>query len=66
VAPNILSKSRIGVAAEPVGVAEATLEVSLPYTKNRNIFDSARALAKFEAIRFLFADMATRVTSSHE
>jgi acyl-CoA dehydrogenase len=62
IAMTILSKSRIGAAAAAVGVAEAALEASLSYVKKRNIFD--RPLSKYEAIRFMLADMATRISAA--
>lgn len=62
IAMTILSKSRIGAAAASVGVAEAALEASLSYANKRKIFD--RPLAKFEAIRFMVADMATRIKAA--
>jgi alkylation response protein AidB-like acyl-CoA dehydrogenase len=62
IAMTILSKSRIGAAAAAVGVAEAALAQALSYSKKRNIFD--RPLAKFEAIRFMLADMATRISAA--
>ncbi|MDA4124258.1 MAG: acyl-CoA dehydrogenase family protein [Thaumarchaeota archaeon] len=62
IAMTILSKSRIGAAAASVGVAEAALEASLSYANKRKIFD--RPLAKFEAIRFMVADMATRISAA--
>lgn len=62
IAMTILGKSRIGTAAAAVGVAEAALEASLSYAKKRKIFD--RPLSKFEAIRFMLADMATRTKAA--
>ena len=62
IAMTILSKSRIGAAAAAVGIAEAALEQALAYSKKRNIFD--RPLSKFEGIRFMLADMATRVSAA--
>ena len=62
IAMTILSKSRIGAAAAAVGISEAALEQSLSYVKKRNIFD--RPLSKFEAIRFMLADMATRIRAA--
>jgi acyl-CoA dehydrogenase len=62
IALTILSKSRIGAAAAAVGVAEAALEASLDYVKKRKIFD--RPLSKYEAIRFMLADMATRIAAA--
>lgn len=62
IAMTILSKSRIGAAAAAVGVAEAALEQALSYAKRRSIFD--RPLAKYEAIRFMLADMATKTEAA--
>ncbi len=62
IAMTILSKSRIGAAAAAVGVAEAALDQALSYAKKRNIFD--RPLSKYEAIRFMIADMATRIEAA--
>jgi hypothetical protein len=62
IAMDILSRSRIGAAAAAVGVAEAALEASIEYSKRRSIF--SRPLAKFEAVRFMLADMATRISAA--
>jgi hypothetical protein len=62
IAMSILSESRIGAAAGAIGVAEAALEQSLSYVRQRKIFN--RPLAKYEAIQFLVADMATRIEAA--
>ena len=62
IAMTILNESRVGAAAAAVGVAEAALEQTLSYVTKRNIFD--RPLSKYEAIRFMIADMATRVKAA--
>lgn len=62
IAMSILAESRIGAAAAAVGVAEAALEQSMSYAKKRTIFD--RPLSKYEAIRFMIADMATRIEAA--
>jgi acyl-CoA dehydrogenase len=62
IALEILSKSRIGAAAAAVGVAEAALGEAMTYVKKRSIFD--KPLAKYEAIRFLLSDMATRTEAA--
>ncbi len=62
IAMTILGESRIGAAAAAVGVAEAALEQSMAYVKKRNIFN--RPLSKYEAIRFMIADMATRISAA--
>ncbi len=62
IAMAVLNQGRIGTAAGAVGIAEAALDASVSYAKKRVIFD--RPLAKFEAIRFLIADMATRISAA--
>ncbi len=62
IAMSILSESRIGAAAAAIGIAEAALAQTLSYVKERKIFN--RPLAKYEAIQFLLADMATRITAA--
>ncbi len=62
IALGILGRSRIGAASAAVGVGEAALEASLAYAAKRSIFD--RPLGKFEAIRFMLADMATRLSAA--
>lgn len=62
IAMAILAESRIGAAVGAVGIAQAALEQSLSYVKKRTIFD--RPLSKYEAIRFMIADMATRVKAA--
>ena len=62
IAVAILSESRIGAAAAAVGIAESALDLSIEYAKKRIIFD--KPLSKFEAIRFMIADMAARVNAA--
>ncbi|MGH9918172.1 MAG: acyl-CoA dehydrogenase family protein, partial [Nitrososphaerales archaeon] len=59
IAMAVLNQGRIGAAAGALGVASAALEASISYSKKRVLFD--RPLEKFEWIRFLMADMATRL-----
>jgi len=62
IAMAVLNQGRIGAAAGAIGVATAALEASISYCKKRVLFD--RPLGKFESIRFLIADMATRIEAS--
>ena len=62
IAMAVLNQGRIGAAAGALGVAEAALEASISYSKKRVLFD--RPLEKFESIRFLIADMATRIEAA--
>jgi alkylation response protein AidB-like acyl-CoA dehydrogenase len=62
IAMTILSESRVGAAAAAIGIAEAALAQTITYAQSRKIFK--RPLAKFEALQFLIADMATRITAA--
>ncbi len=62
IAMAVLNQGRVGAAAGAMGVAAAALEASISYSKKRVLFN--RQLAKMEAIRFLIADMATRIEAA--
>jgi len=59
---NILDGGRIGIAALSVGIAQACLDHSLKYAKERHQF--GKALAEFQAIQWKLADMATEVNAA--
>jgi butyryl-CoA dehydrogenase len=54
-----LQTSRIGFAAHSVGLAQAILDVSLTYSKEREQF--GRPIGKFQATRFKLADMLMEI-----
>jgi alkylation response protein AidB-like acyl-CoA dehydrogenase len=62
IAMAVLNQGRVGAAAGALGVAGAALEASVAYSKKRMLFN--RQLAKLESIRFLIADMATRLEAA--
>jgi acyl-CoA dehydrogenase len=62
IAMAVLNQGRVGAAAAALGIASAALEASTGYSKKRILFD--RPLARMEAIRFLIADMATRIEAA--
>ena len=62
IAMAVLNQGRVGAAAGAIGVAVAALDASISYSKKRILFD--RPLAKMEAMRFLMADMATRIEAA--
>ncbi len=62
IANAILFESRVGAAAAAIGIAEAAFDQTLSYLQSRKIFK--RPLAKFEAMQFLVADMATRIKAA--
>lgn len=57
VAFGSLDNGRIGIAALSVGLAQAALEESINYSKDRTAFGGA--IADLQAIRFKLSDMAT-------
>lgn len=61
-AMKTLDVGRIGVAAQSIGVAQAALDESIKYAKERKQF--GRKIADFQAISFMIADMATRLEAA--
>jgi alkylation response protein AidB-like acyl-CoA dehydrogenase len=57
-----LDGGRIGIAAQALGIAEASLEASLKYAKERKAFD--QFLFEFQAIQFKLADMYTNIEAA--
>lgn len=62
IAMATLNRGRIGAAAGALGVARAALDASISYSQKRVLFK--RTLGKFESIRFLIADMATKIEAA--
>jgi alkylation response protein AidB-like acyl-CoA dehydrogenase len=59
---RILDKGRIGIAAFSLGIAQAALEASLRYARERKQF--GHPIADFQAIQFKVAEMATKVDAA--
>ena len=59
IALALLDTGRIGIASQAVGIAEACLEASVKYAKEREQF--GKPIAAFGAIQEKVANMATRV-----
>ena len=59
---RILDRGRIGIAAFSVGIAQAALEASMKYAKDRKQF--GHAIADFQAVQFKIAEMATGVAAA--
>ena len=62
VALEALDESRITVGAEAVGIAQAALNASINYAKERQQF--GQRIANFQAIQWMLADMATQVEAA--
>ncbi len=62
VAMKTLDGGRIGIAAQAVGIARASLEASLKYAQERKTFGNP--LASYQAIQWKLADMAVEVDAA--
>jgi butyryl-CoA dehydrogenase len=62
IALSTLDGGRIGIASQAVGIAQAALEESIEYSKQRQQF--GRPIAKFQAIQWMIAEMATRIEAA--
>ncbi len=58
-AMNTLNGGRIGIAAQAIGIAEASLEAAIKYSKQRKAF--GKEISNFQAIQFKLSDMAVKV-----
>ena len=61
-AMKALNGSRIAIASQCVGIAQAAYEAAVGYAKQREAF--GQHLADFQAIQWMIADMATAVDAS--
>lgn len=61
-AMNTLNGGRIGIAAQALGIADASLEASIKYSKERKAFGST--ISGFQAIQFKLADMAVKIDAA--
>jgi butyryl-CoA dehydrogenase len=62
IAMKTLDGGRIGIASQAVGIAQACLEESVKYAKERRQF--GKTLSEFQAIQWKIADIGTRVDAS--
>ena len=62
IAMAALDHSRVGIAAQAVGIHQRALELAVGYAKDRVQFD--RPIAEFQAIRFTLAEMATQLEAA--
>jgi alkylation response protein AidB-like acyl-CoA dehydrogenase len=62
VALGILDGGRIGIASQALGIAQACLDASIKYAKERTQF--GRPIANFESIQWKIAEMATRLDAA--
>ena len=61
-AMKTLDTGRMGVAAQSIGVAQGCLDEAIKYANERKQF--GRPIAKFQAIAFMLAEMATKLEAA--
>jgi alkylation response protein AidB-like acyl-CoA dehydrogenase len=59
---TVLDAGRIGIASQALGIADAALEASIAYAKEREAF--GQKIGQFQMIQQKLADMKTRVEAS--
>ncbi len=64
VAMSTLDRSRLGVAAQAVGIAQGATDYAAAYAKERRQF--GKPIASFQGIQFKLADMESRTAASRE
>jgi len=62
IAMQTLDGGRIGIAAQALGIAQASLDASITYAKERVQF--GKPIATFQAIQWMIADMATQIQAA--
>jgi alkylation response protein AidB-like acyl-CoA dehydrogenase len=59
---RVLDRSRPGVAAQALGIAQGALDYAVGYAKERRQF--GKAIAEFQGLQFMLADMEAQVQSA--
>jgi hypothetical protein len=62
IAFRCLDSSRIGIAAQAVGLSQRALDEAAKYAKNREAFGGQ--IANLQAIQFMIADMSTKIDAA--
>jgi len=62
IALSALDGGRIGIAAQAVGLAQAALDESVKFARNRKAF--GHPISEFQAIQFMLADMHTEIEAA--
>ncbi len=58
----VLDRSRPGIGAQALGIAEGAFDYALNYAKERHQF--GQPIASFQGIQFMLADMATQIEAA--
>jgi alkylation response protein AidB-like acyl-CoA dehydrogenase len=62
IALGVLDRSRPGIGAQALGIAEGALDYAIGYVKERRQF--GEAIASFQGLQFMLADMATQIEAA--
>jgi alkylation response protein AidB-like acyl-CoA dehydrogenase len=62
IALAVLDRSRPGIGAQALGIAEGAFDYALNYARERKQFD--QPITSFQGIQFMFADMATQMEAA--
>ncbi|MBE0605185.1 MAG: acyl-CoA dehydrogenase [Deltaproteobacteria bacterium] len=62
IAMHTLDGGRIGIASQAIGIARASLEDALSYSKDRKQF--GQAICDFQAIQWMLADISTEIDAA--
>lgn len=62
IAMETLNGGRIGIAAQALGIAQASLEAGVRYSKERKAFDAP--ISNLQAIQFKLSEMATQLEAA--
>ena len=60
----IRDSTRVTIAAQAVGIAQGALDYALSYVRERRQF--GRAVAEFQGIQFMLADMGSRLEAARQ
>ncbi|MBF0385944.1 MAG: acyl-CoA dehydrogenase family protein [Candidatus Omnitrophica bacterium] len=61
-AMRTFDKSRPGIGAQAVGIAQGALDAAIKYSRERKQF--GKSISSFQGIQFMLADMATKVEAA--
>lgn len=64
IAMRALDSGRIGISGQALGIAQACVEESIAFTKEREQF--GQPVATFQGLQFTLADMATRLVAARQ
>ena len=64
IAMETLDRSRLGIAAQAVGIAQGALDASVAYAADRKQF--GQAVSDFQGIQFMLADMASLTEAARQ